>query len=155
MTENSYPHDYLPLPLMENYSFQAASPLLRTEMASGRARQRRRYTSTPTKATVNWTFTTHPQAMLFEAWYRDVLKDGANWFMMQLQTPLGDLQQFKCRFTDIYQGPTLVAPRYWRYSATLELWSRAVLEGEYGEYPGFIRNSDIIDLAMNREWPET
>lgn len=99
MTEHSYPHDYLPLPLMENYGFQAASPLLRTEMASGRARQRRRYTSTPTVATVNWTFTTNPQAMLFEAWFRDVLKDGANWFMMQLQTPLGDLQWFKCRFT--------------------------------------------------------
>ncbi|OPW96031.1 MULTISPECIES: hypothetical protein [Citrobacter freundii complex] len=155
MTEHSYPHDYLPLPLMDNYGFQAASPLLRTEMVSGRARQRRRYTSTPTVATVNWTFTTNPQAMLFEAWYRDVLKDGANWFMMQLQTPLGDLQWFKCRFTDIYQGPTLVAPRYWRYSATLELWSRAVLDGGYGEYPDFIRNSDIIDRAMNREWPET
>jgi hypothetical protein len=32
-----YPHDYLPLPLMDGYGFKHISPLLRTEMTSGRA----------------------------------------------------------------------------------------------------------------------
>jgi hypothetical protein len=51
---------------------------------------------------------TDAQAQLFEAWYREAITDGVDWFFMKLQTPLG-VQFYKCRFTDIYQGPTLVA----------------------------------------------
>lgn len=154
MTEQYYPHDYLPMPQQTGYELKPVSPLKRTEFTNGRARQRRAYTSTPVQVSVEWFFDSDIQGQIFEAWYKDVLKDGVCWFVMRLQTPLGVNEQ-KCRFTDIYTGPVLSSPIHWRYSATLELWSRAVLEGEYGEYPDFIRNSDIIDLAMNREWPET
>jgi hypothetical protein len=50
--------------------FKPISPLLRTEMTSGRARQRRRYTSTPTQASVKWIFQTDALAQVFEAFFR-------------------------------------------------------------------------------------
>lgn len=153
MADIYYPHGYLPMPLQEGYAFQAVSPLKRTEMTTGRARQRRAYTSTPTQASVAWFMETDQQAQLFEAWYRETITDGAAWFFTRLQTPLG-VEFYKCRFVDIYQGPTLVAPRYWRFSATLELWKRPVLEDGWAAIPDYIMNSDIIDLAINREWPE-
>ncbi len=153
MAMASYPHEYLPLPLQDGYGFKPVSPLLRTQLTSGRARQRRQYTSTPTQASVTWMFTTDAQAQLFEAWYRDTISDGAAWFLMRLQTPLG-VESYKCRFTDIYDGPVLVAPIYWRFSATLELWERPLLPPGWAEFPYFVVNQDIIDLALNREWPE-
>jgi len=153
MAEVSYPHEYLPLPLQDGYGFKPISPLIRTQMTSGRARQRRRYTSTPTQASVTWMFTTDAQAQLFEAWYRDIISDGAAWFLMRLQTPRG-VENYKCRFTDIYEGPTLVAPIYWQFSATLELWERPILPPGWAEFPDFVVNQSIIDLALNREWPE-
>jgi len=153
MAMASYPHEYLPLPLQDGYGFKPVSPLLRTQLTSGRARQRRQYTSTPTQASVTWMFTTDAQAQLFEAWYRDTISDGAAWFLMRLQTPLG-VESYKCRFTDIYDGPIPVAPIYWRISATLELWERPLLPPGWAEFPSFVVNQDIIDLALNREWPE-
>ncbi|ECB0374076.1 hypothetical protein EUR97_18665 [Salmonella enterica subsp. enterica serovar Muenchen] len=152
-TTINYPHDYLPVPLQESFGLKPASPLLRTELTSGRARQRRLYTSTPTQASVAWLFT-DPEAQLFEAWYRDTINDGADWFNMPLRSPLAIIDMYVCRFVDIYEGPTIEGGNYWRYTATLELWSRAILEGGYGNFPDYIQNSDIIDLAMNHEWPE-
>lgn len=153
MVMASYPHEYLPLPLQDGYGFKPVSALLRTKLTSGRARQRRQYTSTPTQASVTWMFTTDAQAQLFEAWYRDAISDGAAWFLMRLQTPLG-VGSYKCRFTDDYDGPILVAPIYWRFSATLELWEKPLLPPGWAEFPYFVVNQDIIDLALNREWPE-
>lgn len=154
MAMASYPHEYLPLPLQDGYGFKPVSPLLRTQLTSGRARQRRQYTSTPTSASVTWMFTTDAQSQLFEAWYRDAITDGADWFLMRLQTPRG-VEDYKCRFTDdMYEGPTLVAPIYWQYTATLELWERPILPPGWGEFPDLIANQSIIDFAMNREWPE-
>ncbi len=52
MTDIYYPHDSLPMPLQEGYGFQPVSPLKRTQLTTGRARQRRAYTSTPTQASI-------------------------------------------------------------------------------------------------------
>ncbi|HBZ1509891.1 TPA: hypothetical protein MJG17_26635, partial [Klebsiella pneumoniae] len=112
MTDIYYPHDSLPMPLQEGYGFQPVSPLKRTQLTTGRARQRRAYMSTPTQASITWFMETDAQGLAFESWFRDALSDGAAWFMMKLQTPAG-IKFYKCRFTDIYQGPVLVAPIYW------------------------------------------
>lgn len=153
MTDKYYPHDYLPLPLMEGYGLKPVSPLLRTELVTGRARQRRQYISTPTQATVKWTFKTDGESQLFEAWFRDVIKDGSLWFQMKLHTPLG-LEYRKCRFVDIYEGPTLIPPKYFQFSATLELYERPILPVGFGEYPDLVVNSGLLDIAVNQEWPE-
>lgn len=102
MPDIYYPHDSLPMPLQEGYGFQPVSPLKRTQLTTGRARQRRAYTSTPTQASITWFMETDAQGLAFESWFRDALSDGAAWFMMKLQTPAG-IKFYKCRFTDIYQ----------------------------------------------------
>ena len=89
MADIIYPDEYLPMPLMDGYGFKPISPILRTEMTSGRAQQRRRYTSTPTQASVKWIFKTDALAQVFEAFFRDALKDGQSWFYLKLQTPIG------------------------------------------------------------------
>lgn len=153
-TSLNYPHEYLNLPTQDGYGFQPTSPLLRSQLTSGRARQRRLYTSVPTQAKVIWLFDNDPQCQLFESWYRDVISDGVDWFNMKLRTPLG-VEIYVCRFTDIYEGPTLQGGKYWQYSATLELWVRPILPPGWGEFPDMILNQSIIDKAMNREWPES
>lgn len=149
-----YPHDLLPLPLREGYGLTPVSPLMRTDMQSGRAKQRRRYQSTPTQAPINWIFTQPGQALLFEQWYQYVLMDGVLWFNMKLRTPEG-VKFYKCRFMDIYKGGELDGPNYWRYSAELELWERPTMDPLWVTYyPAAIRYMNVIDLALNREWPE-
>ena len=153
MTDINYPHDSLPMPLQEGYGFQPVSPLKRTQLITGRARQRRAYTSTPTQASITWFMETDAQGLAFESWFRDALSDGAAWFMMKLQTPAG-IKFYKCRFTDIYQGPVLVAPIYWKDTATLELWERPLAPAPWGNYPEWIVGSSLLDIALNKEWPK-
>ncbi|AIR71483.1 hypothetical protein [Dickeya fangzhongdai] len=152
-TNVNYPCDYLPMPQRTGHAFNPVSPMIRTQLTSGRSRQRRLYTSTPTQAGVTWIFS-DIQAELFEAWYRDAIADGADWFNMDLRTPLG-VESYVCRFTDIYDGPTLIGFGRWQLTATLELWERPILPPGWGEFPDYIINSSIIDMAINREWPES
>lgn len=150
-----YPLEILPLPLQEGYGFTPVSPMIRTAMQDGRAMQRRRFRSTPTEVSVSWLMNGDLQAQSFEAWYQDVIRDGALWFEMPLQTPEG-IQRYKCRFTDIYDGPLLVGGRYWQFTAVIELWRRPVIQGGWGiYYPEALKYMDIIDFAVNREWPES
>lgn len=151
-TALSYPHEYLPMPQRSGLGYQPVSPVLRTQLTSGRARQRRQYTSTPTQVGVSWILN-EKQSQLYEAWYRDVISDGVSWFNMRIRSPLGT-DDYACRFTDIYEGPTLFGFQRWQFTATLELWDRPILPPGWGEFPDLIMNQSIIDLAMNREWPE-
>lgn len=153
MADIFYPDNILPMPLMDGYGFKPVSPLLSTKMTSGRTRQRRLYTSTPTQVTAKWIFKTDILAQVFEAFFRDALKDGMSWFYIKIQTPIG-VRPYKARFTDIYEGPSLVAPKYWQYSATLELWERPLPSPGWGNFPEFLAGSSIIDIAINQEWPE-
>lgn len=83
-----YPADVLPGPLKDGFGMKPKSPVKITELVTGRKRIRRGYTSVPTETDVAWIFT-DAQAQAFEAWYRDVLKDGSAWFNMPLLTPVG------------------------------------------------------------------
>lgn len=141
----------LPLPLQEGYGMQVGSPLQRTEMESGRARQRRKFSNVPTIIDVVWMMT-EGQAQLFEAWFRFSIKDGAEWFECPLRTPMG-LKQYVARFTDIYSGPALVGGSYWRFSARIELRERQTLGAGWMDVSEYIIHSDIFDRAMNYEWP--
>lgn len=133
-------------------TYKLVSPLLRTEMTSGRARQRRRFTSVPQAARISWLFT-DVQGQAFEAWWRDQLIDGANWFECPLDTPLGYML-YTCRFTDVYSGPSRAGPNLWTYSAELELRERAVPPVGTGEFPDYILHADIFDVAVNEYWPD-
>lgn len=148
-----FPHDLLRMPMREGYGFTPVSPLMRTNMESGRAKQRRRYLGTPTRTPVTWRFRHEGQCQLFESWYKHIIGDGASWFISKLKTPEG-IKQYKCRFTDIYTGP-LLDGLDWVYTAELELWERPVLDPLWVTYyPAAIRYMNVIDLALNEEWPE-
>lgn len=150
MTTINYPSQLRP-PLRENYSVQHVSPLLRTQMQSGRARQRRLFTSVPSMVQVSFHFGSEAEARLFEVFFQDTLKDGAEWFNAPLRTPMG-FQNYECRFTDIY-GPLELSGRSWRTSAQLEIRERQTIGAGWAAVPDYVVHSDILDLAINREWP--
>ena len=141
----------LPCPSPAGYQLRHVDPMVRTQLASGRARQRRRFTSVPTEIPVSWTFT-QPQMQLFEVWYRYSIDDGVQWFSVRLQTPLG-IKDYRARFTGIYRADLLGAD-HWRVTAEIELYERQTLPKAWGEFPDYIVGSSIIDKAVNREWPE-
>lgn len=141
----------LPLPLRSGYDVNHASPLMRSEMQSGRARQRRRYTSVPSLASVSWIFT-QSEAQFFEAWFRWQLSDGTEWFNARLRTPMG-LMACECRFADMYAGPTLVGVDRWQVQAQLEIRDRPTLLPGYDIVQSLVLQSAIFDQAINREWP--
>lgn len=147
-----YPAE-LPLPLREGYAFKSESPIIRTQMQSGRARQRRKYKRVPTYPSVSWLMSS-PQASLFMAWFDEALNSGADWFLCPLRTPLG-LDKYQARFIDIYEGPELVGVSHWRFTATLELFTTPLFEpGWAGTLPSYIIESDIVDRAVNEKWPK-
>ncbi|MAX51655.1 MAG: hypothetical protein CMH22_15950 [Methylophaga sp.] len=146
----NYPSE-LPAALQQGHSVQTVSPLLRSQLASGRARQRRRFTSVPQTVQLEWVMT-NSQAQLFEVWFRYGVMDGAAWHDMPVKTALG-FQTERVRFTDIYSGPTMISPQLLQYSAEVEIFERQTLPPEWLDFPQFVAGSSIIDLALNREWP--
>lgn len=147
----SYPSQ-LPRPLIDSYKLNTTNPLMRSEMNSGRARQRRKFTSVPTTVKVRWNMD-RLQAGFFEAWYARTLLDGAEWFVCELETTAG-FQEYECRFTGIYDGPEKVQVLRWEFSATLELRERPLIPSPWEQFPEYWFAGNIIDLALNREWPE-
>ena len=143
--------EQLPLPEQSGYAIQHVSPTQRTTMVSGRARQRRVYTSVPSNVAVQW-FLTEQQAQLFEAFFRYSMTDGADLFLLPLKTPMftGD---YECRFTGIYEGPTLMAFNKWTVSATIEIKERQTLDPIWLNTPQYVIDSSIIDVAVNQLWP--
>lgn len=151
-TDINYP-DGLPWPVREGYDIKSVQPFVRTKLDSGRARQRRKFSSVPSTFNVTWIFNADTQVAAFEAWFRDAVQDGPAWFNAPLKTPIGE-KMYVCRFTQMYDGPTLVGLCAWRVSAVLELWERALMPPGWGLLPDYLVHADIFDIAMNREWPE-
>ncbi|MCI2809395.1 hypothetical protein [Eoetvoesiella caeni] len=152
-TDIDYPEG-LPNPLREGHSLRPVSPFMITGMQSGRSRSRRAFTSVPTRGTWDFLFKTDNHAAAFEAWFRDAIHDGADWFNIERKTPLG-LIKLVCKFTDVYTGPTLIGRSSWRFSCPLEVWERPLMPKDWGNFPWFVIDANIFDLAMNREWPES
>jgi hypothetical protein len=103
-------------------------------------------------ASVNWLFN-DIQGMAFEAWWRDSLVDGSKWFECPLDVPLG-YQEYTARFSDVYSGPNRVGPDLWAYSAELEIKERPLVPIGWGEFPEYILNARIFDIAVNEYWPD-
>lgn len=126
--------DGIPLPLREGYGFSPVSPIVRTQLTSGRSMQRRRFRTVPTMVNVSWLCTAR-QARLFEGWCKWGI-NWVDWFLCPLKTPIG-LTPTRARFTDIYNGPVLVGGDLWRYTATLELFEMPI-----------ISEAELLDLML-------
>jgi hypothetical protein len=148
----SYPAG-LPPPLVSGFGLQHVSPMTRTPLTSGRARQRREYTSVPSDVRGAVFLLSNKQCMLFEAWFKEVLIDGTEYFDCPMRLPTGRAT-YKSRFTNIYAGPDLVSPNLWRITAPLEIEERPLfMEGWAEFYPEFILQLDLWDFTLNQEWP--
>jgi hypothetical protein len=120
----------LPLPSVEGYGVSPQEAVLRTEMESGPARQRRRFRQTPTRITVRWLFGEY-QFALFEAWYKFHADEGGQWFEITLLGGLG-LLPHEARFTRQFEARLLPARR-WDVKGELEIRERPTLdEGAIG-----------------------
>lgn len=152
ITTDIYYPEGLPNPLREAHSLQPAPTFTRTQFKSGRSRYRRKFTSVPTAGVWEFFFKSDVEAAAFEAWFRDAINDGADWFNIERKTPLG-MTMLVCHFTDMYTGPTLVGPSSWRFSCPLEIYERPLMPVGWGSLPEFLLRADIFDIAMNEKWP--
>lgn len=150
-TDIDYPES-LPAPLWADNAYAPVSPNLRTPMDSGRARQRRKFSSVPVIRQATWQMTS-AEARAFELFYKNTLKDGTEWFNIRLRHPLGYVP-LVCRVVGVYTGPSAFGVDRWRYSAQLEVWERPLMPDGWELLPDFVAHPEIFDLAMNREWPK-
>lgn len=146
-----YPAE-LSLPLQEGYGLSTVDPMRATQMVTGRTRYRVRYSYVPTEVKFNFNFS-EAEAGFFEAWYARTLNNGFEWFEMTLQTPAG-FTTYQVHFKGIYQGPDLTQITRWRYSAVLQLKQRPMIPEGWEQFPEYWFNKNVIDLAVNREWPK-
>jgi len=106
-------------PLLANLKFAQTSNLLRTQMGSGRARQRARFLSVPTIMQATWKLKP-PQARIFEGFISDGLKGASAWFLMDIPTPNG-LQLHQVRFTESPLQSFSFNGSFWTYQAAIEI----------------------------------
>lgn len=140
----------LPCPLRDNYAFSPTNNIRRTDMDSGRARQRLEFRNVPTMVDLKWIMTSD-QAAVFETWAANIA--GAGWFEMEILTPLGFETQ-EMRFTETPDGGELQGKFLWQYTVTCEVRNRPLLDPDWVILlPDFLVNPEIFDYAMNREWP--
>ena len=150
--ELDFPKELPPF-LREGYGFNHVQPFARTEMATGRARQRRTFQSVPSILPVSLLLS-DSEAQLFEAWFAYDADDGSKWFNATIKTPEG-LMPYACRFTEMYEGPEMWGSCRWKFRMQLEVFERPLIPPEWYEFGReFILYADIIDLAVNREWPK-
>lgn len=88
----------LPAPSPDGYSITPVSAFARTDMDNGTARQRRRFTRTPSYISVSWTLT-QEQFAVFEGFITYEIGLGANWFQTRLLNGLG-MNPVQARFME-------------------------------------------------------
>ncbi|MGY2429622.1 hypothetical protein [Pseudomonas tolaasii] len=144
-----YP-DGLPCPLRDGYGFTPVNNIVRTDMQSGRARQRIDFPKTPDTIQLRWIMNS-PQASVFQAWAEQIV--GAGWFEIELLSPLG-FETEEVRFMETPVGGNLTGKFSWEFRVNCERRERKLLEPGWAEIlPEFVLMADIFDKAMNREWP--
>lgn len=124
----------LPAPNQTKYSLQPVDPVIRTQMDSGSPRNRRRFTTYPTRIPVEWLFT-EAQMAVFESWFDNTVNSGESWFNVNLINGLS-VSAYEARFftaqhypwkADMQPGNSYVV------SGILEVRSRPVMDATYLE----------------------
>ena len=119
----------LPLPTFDGYALEPESAVTRTDMESGPARQRRRFTQTPTRIPVRWRMSATDFAT-FEAWFRLKLDDGADWFAITLLGGIG-IAAHEARFVGQGNASYKAVPGRsgaWIVTSVLEVRQRPMLD---------------------------
>ncbi|MFA1575563.1 hypothetical protein [Vibrio cyclitrophicus] len=82
-----YP-DYLPHPHFTASGIKQQSNRIRSEMTTGRTRQRRRFLVVPAEQTLEWRLPSE-KAAAFLGWVEHALSGGIKWFRLNQRTELG------------------------------------------------------------------
>lgn len=122
-----YPKD-LKLPHVSTHRLSQNSNLLRTEMGSGRARQRKRFQSVPTTMAATWKLKDE-QAVILEGFVKHGTNDAVNWFVMPIRTPQG-LIDHDVRFKQSPLESCSFNGGFWSYSANIEIKERQIVSEE-------------------------
>lgn len=125
----------LPLPTFEGYGIEPQDAVTRTDMESGAARQRRRFTSVPTRIPVRWRLSA-TEFGLFEAWFHWMAEDAGGWFSISLLGGIG-MVAHEARFVG-GASPYKAQPRRggrddgvtWIVTAVLEVRQRPMMSGD-------------------------
>ena len=150
--------DTLPLPTVEGYNVEPGDTIIRTEMDAGLARQRRRFTDSPTRIAVRWIMRRNQYA-IFEGWYRWHAKEGANFFTINLLGGLGLIDQ-EARFTKQFTSRLLAGGTLWEVRSELEIRERPVLdEGALNlalteDVNGLINAGDMFHILVHQTLPQ-
>lgn len=123
-----YPSEVLPLPLLASFGYEHGNSIVRTEMDSGAARQRRRFLNAPSLMRATWSLLDDEFALL-EGWLMHQVSDGADWFQMPVKTPLG-MVSYDVRFTKAPGRIRPVSHNRWEVGAELEVRRRSVLDAD-------------------------
>lgn len=165
MTTVAWP-ETLPLPTFEGYGVEPMDSILRTDMESGPARQRRRYTQVPTRIPVRWRFTAW-QFAVFEGWFVSRAKAGGEWFTISLLGGLG-MTEHEARFQGQGSAPYRAtatrggpgAGARWVVTSVLEIRERPVLSAEaldvvlaVADVPGLLSSIDGLHALVNVTLP--
>jgi hypothetical protein len=128
MTTISWPAR-LPLPTYDGYAVEPQDATTRTDMEAGPARQRRRFTSVPTRVPVRWRLSQMDFAT-FEAWFRLKISGGAEWFAIDLLSGIG-VAPHEARFLGQGGSPYRAVPSRggtWIVTSVLEVRQRPILD---------------------------
>ena len=115
----------LPRPSVQGYGIQPGEAIIRTEMESGLARHRRRFTDVPSEVSVRWLMSQN-QFAVFEAWYKIYAEEGASYFDVELLGGVG-ITSHSARFTRQFSAK-LLNNRLWEVTSSLEIRSRPTLD---------------------------
>ena len=111
----------LPLPLRPNYELRATDPTARTDMDSGPARVRRRYTAAPDQISLSYRFSA-AQMAVFRAFWEADFAHGAAWVNLPLiDGRTADIVYRACRPTSAKFSATPVSAACWTVEFEVEV----------------------------------
>ena len=154
-----WPSNILPLPSI-NFSGTNQSSVIRTQMDSGRFRQRRRFTKELDILSIEWLFD-GKEWLFFRSFFEHSLEGGSLWFNINVnlgdRTPIGEesVQTFKIRFVSGYSY-TYAPVNYWRVRGSIEIDNfnnysaelLSVLISEDGDLSQFIIDANSLEDEM-------
>lgn len=136
--------DWMPLPQMSGYGLELKDRRLKTEMEVGSI-VRVEYDTDEAQATCSLVLNEF-QAAWFEAFERDVLAQGSQWFSMPLKSS-GIVQPHTVRFAQRPKAD-IVGPGHTRYSFTLDVEKRPdVICGEVSNIVLCMAPTDVCQTA--------
>lgn len=136
---NAWPETLLPAaPLVSGYSQKPEAGLVRTDMDAGLARQRRRFSGTPSRVAVSWVMD-GPQLEIFKAFIAHKAGFGSQFFSIRLPLDNGS-RTVQARFVGNAPTYDLMQP------GTLPDW---LVRGELEIKDPPAMSAEVLDVVIN------